>query len=458
MLNQENNLYQCKISGMHCEACEILLERKLKEASGVISVKVNHANGKAKLICTSEPDWKNLQAIVKHEGYDLTYSTDGQAKQANNLEKVNHWQIAGFFLVVIVGLWLLNKLQLLPEGFGVSNNMSYGLIFGIGLVAAVSSCLAVTGGLLLALAAKEQTLRPNLTGWRKFRPYWHFNLGRLVGYTVFGGLIGALGSGLSLSVSVSNLVTIIASIVMILLGFNLLQLFPQLRVLHPRMPKFLGHKIHDLVQQENSVGPFILGGLTFFLPCGFTVALQLYVLSQGGILTGALTMLVFALGTLPALLFISILSSFIKTSWRNYFIKFAGVLVVVIGLLGLKSGLAFLRGTQTGSVKQGVSSQNSSSVYLPLVDGKQIAQMEINGLGYYPSIFKVKAGIPVEWQIDGTKASGCAQVVVSRGLGIQEIIPRTGIKTITFTPTQTGKIAFSCPMGMTTPGSAFIVE
>ena len=57
----------------------------------------------------------------------------------------------------------------------------------------------------------------------------------------------------------------------------------------------------------------------FFLPCGFTQALQLYVLGKGSFATGAVTMLVFALGTLPALLSLSALSSFAKGDFQKAF-------------------------------------------------------------------------------------------------------------------------------------------
>ena len=54
----------------------------------------------------------------------------------------------------------LQRFHLLPRGLSVSDQMSYGLVFIIGLVASVSSCLAVTGGLLVALAAKYNEANP----------------------------------------------------------------------------------------------------------------------------------------------------------------------------------------------------------------------------------------------------------------------------------------------------------
>ena len=107
----------------------------------------------------------------------------------------------------------------------------------------------------------------------------------------------------------------------------------------PPVPKAVAERIHGLAERGNNQTAFLLGGLTFFLPCGFTQALQLYVLAKGDVLTGGLIMLAFALGTLPALLSLSALSSFAKGVFQRRFLKIAGAAVVVLGLLNIQSGL-----------------------------------------------------------------------------------------------------------------------
>jgi sulfite exporter TauE/SafE len=105
------------------------------------------------------------------------------------------------------------------------------------------------------------------------------------------------------------------------------------------VPKAVAEPIHGLAERGNNHPAFLLGGLTFFLPCGFTQALQLYVLAKGDVLTGGLILLAFALGTLPALLSLSALSSFAKGVFQRRFLKIAGAAVVVLGL-NIQSGLA----------------------------------------------------------------------------------------------------------------------
>src|SRR6185295_16920124 len=130
---------------------------------------------------------------------------------------LRHYLEIGAAFVILIGVALaLQHFQLIPRGFSVSDQMSYGLAFLIGLVASVSSCLAVTGGLLVALAAKYNEANPYLTGRERLIPPLYFNLGRIISYTLLGGAIGALGSALTLTPVVSGALTLLASLLMIM--------------------------------------------------------------------------------------------------------------------------------------------------------------------------------------------------------------------------------------------------
>ncbi len=334
--------------------------------------------------------------------------------------------------------------------------MSYGLVFVIGLIAATSTCLAVSGGLLLAVSAKFNKENPHLTKWQKFKPHLYFNSGRIISYTILGGLIGFLGSVLTLSSKTTGILTILASLLMIIIGVQLLGIFPFLNKFQIKMPKFIAHKLYDASSNEKSkttkLKSFLFGASTFLLPCGFTQALQLYALSKGSFTIGALTMLVFSLGTLPSLISVGALSSVLKGNLQKRFITFSAIIVIMLGLFNLPNGFAL-----TGLSVLPIDSNNVNLENVKIVDGKQIVEMKVNGLEYSPSNFKIVKGIPVEWRIDGSQAEGCSQVITIPELGITEYLPSNEIKTITFTPTELGNIPFSCTMGMTTRGARFEV-
>lgn len=445
------------IHGMHCASCEVLIERKWKKIPGVEKVNVNHATGRAEIVYNQEPDLGRLQHEITKHGYTVSHekSTPQAPLQSTKKEYIETGAV--FFIVVVIYL-LLKRFDILPD-LGISENMSYGFVFVIGLVAAMSTCIAVTGGLLLAVAGKYNERYPNLTGAQKFKPHIYFNIGRVISYTVFGGIVGGLGSMLTLSTKTTGFITIIASVVMILLGFQLLKIFPGLRRFQPKMPKFIAHKVHDLSSSESKAGPFVLGGATFFLPCGFTQALQLYVLSSGDITTGALTMFFFSLGTLPALLSLSAISSFARGSFQRYFMKAAGVVVILLGFFNINNGLALTGNSLNFGGDEEVTGKSAGALdpNVTLVNGVQVVEMTLNGLTYTPSRFTVQQGVPVEWRVDGTRAQGCAQVLTMPKLGITKYLSADNVTVITFTPQNTGTLEFSCPMGMTTRGAGFTV-
>ncbi|MEK7083476.1 MAG: sulfite exporter TauE/SafE family protein, partial [Patescibacteria group bacterium] len=337
------------------------------------------------------------------------------------------------FFIVVAAYLILKQFDLIPT-LGISDTMSYGFVFAIGLVAAMSTCLAVTGGLLLAVAAKYNERFPSLAGVQKLKPHFYFNMGRIISYTILGGAVGALGSVLTFSPKATGFMTIAVSIVMVILGFQLLHLFPWMRKFQPKMPKFLAHKIHDVSGKDNKSAPFLLGASTFFLPCGFTQALQLYVLAKGDPITGALTMLAFSLGTLPALMSLSAISSFAKGAFQKYFLKFAGVAVVMLGFFNINNGIALTGSNLSLASVLRANGDDAVELSAEIVDGKQIIDMRVVGLDYSPNRFTVAQGIPVEWRIDGSQAEGCAQVVSVPKLGIVKYLSPSAPTVITFTP------------------------
>ncbi len=436
------------IKGMTCSSCEVLIERNLKTVPGVSDVKVSRAREEATLSCRDGTTLDQLQETVREKGYVFSYKDpiDKPPKAEFFVRnKKRYAEIGAVFLFIMAAYFVLQKFDFLPQSIGVTDNMSYGFIFLIGLVAATSTCLAVAGGLLLAVAAKFNEKHPHLTGRQKFRTHIYFNVGRIASYTILGGVTGWIGSMLTISPAITGTITIAASVLMVVMGIQLLQIFPWANKIQLKMPKFIAHKLYDSSHYgSQSWTTSLFGAATFFLPCGFTQALQLYVLGKGDVLSGALTMLAFSLGTLPALAGIGAFSSFAKGNTQRHFMTFSAILVIMLGIFNIPNGLAL-----TGIM---MPSPDSPAEQAGVANGKQVVEMSVNYLDYQPSSFTIKQGIPVEWRIDGRKAEGCAQVISVPSLGITEYLPRDQVKVITFTPEQAGQIQFSCTMGMAGPG------
>jgi sulfite exporter TauE/SafE/copper chaperone CopZ len=448
------------IAGMHCANCPVVVERKLKALPQVQSVEVKYPTGRARVEHAGELDIATLQTTLEEDGYTVSAweerALSGIDAGKNTLR--DYLEIGAAFVILWAIIVLLQQFDLLPRGLSVSEHMSYGLVFVIGLVASISSCIAVTGGLLVAVAAKYNEVNAHLPNIEKLKPHIYFNAGRIVSYTLLGGAVGALGSALMLSPEVNGILTIVASVVMIVLGLQMLRLFPSFGRLMPTMPKVFAHAIHDFAERETKGAAFLLGASTFFLPCGFTQALQLYVLAKGSFSTGALTMLAFALGTLPALLSLSAISSLAKGAFQTHFLKLAGVAVIILGFLNIQYGLVLGgMGISEATTAAGLSKTTQAKNGEAPKGEPQRISMRVLGLDYHPNRFTVRQGVPVQWWIDASDAAACGRFLMAPGLGIRKLLSDTSSTLISFTPLQAGEFTFNCGMGMMTPGSKITV-
>ena len=447
--NTKEHIYYVK--GMHCASCEVLIEKKLAALKEIKSVEASANKGKVFVVYQGQrPSTNRLNSIFKKEGYRFF---DEPVKITEQKENGDFFVIAGTALVIIIGFFLIKN-----SGFAglvnVNSNSSLPMFFLLGLLAGVSSCAALVGGLVLSMskqwlklyAEKESTLE-------KFRPHLMFNAGRLASYAILGGIIGAIGSKFQISLTFTSVLIIAVSIMMFFLALQMLGV-KALRKFQFTMPKFISRRIVDEDKFQGKYSPFIMGALTFFLPCGFTITAQGLALISGGALQGALIMLFFALGTLPALLAIGL--SAVRFSQKphlaNKFLKVAGVLVLFFAIYNINAQLNVLGFPSFNNIKLNLGQQvsnNSEEGFVPIIDGKQIIKMDASSYGYSPNYFKVKVGVPVRWEITDKGTSGCTNAIISRGLFSEEIALTPGKVSIKeFTPEKPGKYKFSCWMGM----------
>jgi sulfite exporter TauE/SafE len=198
----------------------------------------------------------------------------------------------------------------------------------------IKANLAGVGGLVLSMSAtfaKEGD---------RFKPQILFHVGRIVSFFLLGGLIGMIGSAFTLNITGTFVLSLLVGIVMLILGINLLDVFDFAKRFQIGMPKFLSKHVIGISKLNHSLTPLLLGVATFFLPCGFTQSMQVYALSSGSFIKGGLTMLFFALGTLPVLAILSFSSSNIsKSSKSGVFFKTAGLIVISFALLNIVNAL-----------------------------------------------------------------------------------------------------------------------
>lgn len=320
---------------MHCNACVLMTESELGDLPNITQVKSNLNNHTVEVVGdfgnkTPEQIAEELTATLKSHGYSVSVEKERHAVKWRDFKIAV--PIALGFAVLFVALQKMGLLNLVSAG-----NVTYGTAFVIGIIASLSTCMAVVGGLVLSMSAtfaKEGD---------KIRPQLMFHGGRIVSFFILGGVIGGIGSAFTLNTTATFALGLIIAIVMLILGINLLDTFSWAKKLQPSMPKFIGKYAHGVSKFNHTLTPLLVGIATFFLPCGFTQSMQLYALSTGSFLTGGLTMLAFAFGTLPVLSLISFSSfSIQKSSKAGIFFKTAGLIVIMFALFNLINSLVVI--------------------------------------------------------------------------------------------------------------------
>lgn len=445
------------VGGMHCASCEILIEKKLLELENIKSVEASTAKGEVLIEYDNEkPSSHKLNEIFKKESYVFS----DQPRNSINGFKTKEFLITfGIGLLIIIGFVGLNKLGL-SGLINVSSKSSLPVFFVFGLMAGISSCAALVGGIILSMSKQWGELYSDTDStWKKIQPHLTFNAGRLISYGVLGAVLGAVGSKLNFSLNFGPILVIVVSVIMIFLAFQMLG-FKAFRKFQFTMPKFITRFIANESNFKGRYMPFLMGAFTFFLPCGFTITAQGLALISGSAIQGGLIMILFALGTLPVLLTIGLSS--VKFSQRPHlsarFLKVAGVLVLFFAFYNINFQLNVLGISSLSDL--GINSGQSSNTAknnsfqkeegLPsIVNGKQILKMDASSRGYSPNYFKVKVGIPVRWEITDKGTSGCTNAVISKNLFEGEIPLTPGQTSVKeFTPEKPGKYKFSCWMGM----------
>ncbi|MEQ1849800.1 MAG: sulfite exporter TauE/SafE family protein [Candidatus Peribacteraceae bacterium] len=357
------------------------------------------------------------------------------------------WALTFVAVITMGGLLLLMKeSQLLAFSISNQGSLSMLAIVIVGLAASFSSCLALVGGLLLAVSAARAEQSEHLSRWRRLDPLLHFNLGRLLGYALFGGLIGLIGQSILPTPEVNGLIQVVVAIIMLWLGVRILHLLPKQFCSFP-LPQSWKRALHKLATTDHVLAPSFLGAATFFVPCGFTQSMQLIALSSGSFARGATIMFLFALGTLPALLGISFASANVKGRSLTPFFLIAGSLSLILGLTGIRSGL-LLTGIDIARLLPAptLSADSDPNVSVDEND-QQVISVSVSDRGYSVSRFVAEAErstwiyAKVEREL-----SGCLNTLVIPGYGISKPLVKGDNWIGPFVPRS--DFYFMCSMGM----------
>lgn len=312
-------------------------------------------------------------------------------------------------------------------------------IFLTGLLTGGLTCLAVQGGLLATAIAQR---KEGVDGAKanKLLPIISFLLAKLIAYTIFGFLLGWLGSFFTLSLAMRIFLQVLIAVFMIGTALSLLDVHPIFRYFIIQPPRFLTKLVRNQSKSADIFTPALLGLMTIFIPCGTTQAMMALAISTGSSLAGGLIMLAFILGTMPLFFILGYSATSLSAKWQKNFYRLASIAIILLALYSIVGAISLTGATWLPDKK------NVSNVSQP--SQKEITILITNN-GYYPNNLDIKAGEEITLTIKNENAYSCAQAFTIPKFGIEEIVEPGTEKIIKFTaPEDLEKIAFTCSMGM----------
>jgi sulfite exporter TauE/SafE len=226
-----------------------------------------------------------------------------------------------------------------------STNSIYFLMFTSGFFGGFGHCIGMCGPIVASYCVTVKN--------RGLLAHFLFNYGRVTTYTVLGGIMGVTGSFLTTVAYIQEFqkgIMIFAGLVIILMGLGLAGWLPLGWVAKRRNQTlsapslFFINKMRRVFSGDLPSGAFYPMGLaTGLIPCGLVytalittarAAMEAQSHIIGG-LKGMLMMLLFGLGTLPALVMFGKLVNLISIKMRARLYKLAALVMIAMGVLFL---------------------------------------------------------------------------------------------------------------------------
>ena len=212
--------------------------------------------------------------------------------------------------------------------------------FVIGLFGSLH-CIGMCGPIAIALPV------PNSGNLSFFTGRVLYNLGRVVTYSFLGAVLGLVGGRIALA-GAQQVVSIVLGVV-IIIAVLLPQKYKNYFAQHPLTQKLaqpLRANIGMLFKKGTFSAMFLIGLLNGFLPCGLVYVALAGAIASGDAISGAAVMILFGLGTVPAMFAASVFGKFINIGIRTKLRKAIPVLAILLAaifiLRGMNLGIPYL--------------------------------------------------------------------------------------------------------------------
>ena len=413
-----NKVY-VKIDGIHCHNCIKKITNALLKISNIKEVKIEKSI--ASISYTGKLDHEKIIKTIIDLDYNTCeeYINDNINKLASNHKRLEYVFI---FIIIILVIFLINKFL----GFNIFNviptidsNITYSMLFITGILTSIH-CISICGAinLVATLNTKKRSIKKSLL----------YNFGRVLSYTLIGGIVGLVGSILSINNTISGIIILISSLFMLYMALSMMG------ILHIK-----GFDIMNIKIKSNNT--FIIGLLNGLMPCGPLQAMQIYALGTGSFIKGALSMFLFSLGTVPLMLMVGIVFNLVKGKRKILLNKIAVTLILVLSLTMVNRGLLTL------NVDLFKVNDNNNYVGANIEGNYQVIEMELTYDNYQDIVVKKDVPVKMIIHVDKKYLTGCNNELIINEFNISKKL-EVGDNIIEFTPDKTGIFTYTCWMSM----------
>jgi uncharacterized protein len=201
------------------------------------------------------------------------------------------------------------------------------LIAFLGGFAGSFHCVGMCGGFPLALARAERQGNAS----RQVL----YNLGRVNALGFIGALCGGVGAVLVASgpgAVLERALAVVAGVLMMAIGLESFGLLTAISARGAALARAtIGRVLGGVMASRSLAAPLALGVFNAFLPCQLIYAFAARAAATASAASGALTMLAFGAGTVPAMLALGLGGGMLSPAVRSLVSRAGGVLVIAFG-------------------------------------------------------------------------------------------------------------------------------
>ena len=213
--------------------------------------------------------------------------------------------------------------------------------FLVGLAGTIH-CIGMCGGIAGVLSS-GMTAQPST---RRVFIVLGYNVGRVASYSLAGAIAGGIGETVFSLVgrhAAHVIAGVVSALFLIALGAYLAGWWSYITILEragARFWRYIEPIGRRLLPVRTLPQALLLGAIWGWLPCGMVYTVLVWSMASGNVIDGALLMLGFGLGTLPTLLALGGLGSWLPWLRRDRWMRsIAAVFVLLLGVYGLYATL-----------------------------------------------------------------------------------------------------------------------